>query len=244
MAYVYAYCNKQKSSTHPDFEFQPFYIGKGNGRRVNDHLRDARTGKSGRRLSHIRKLLLTDSLHIIIVKDNLTNEEAFALETELITFFGRKDLKTGCLLNATTGGDGARHSPETIKRIANTRRGRKWTPEHCKNISVSLTGRTRNPADGIKISQTLTGITHNEERRKNISIGVQAVIHKQRKKWLVVTPETSYCLVSLDYLKEAGIENLYRSFVTGKPLSRGRLKGWQLFQITEQSHEVLPPSTS
>ena len=41
-----------------------------------------------------------------ILKQNITWEQACLFEKELILRFGRKDLKTGCLVNLTEGGEG------------------------------------------------------------------------------------------------------------------------------------------
>lgn len=243
MFYVYAYCNTKKPISDSDLRFEPFYIGKGCGRRINDHLRDAKSGKTGRRLTYIRKMLQADSLLIVKIQENLEERDAHTLEIELISKFGRKDLKTGCLFNATPGGDGPRHTPETYKAIGDKLRGRTKPLSECAKISASLMGRKRDPADGVKISNTLLGVKHTTKRKQNIVVGMQESIQKQRKKWMIVTPETSYCIVSLDYLKETGIGNLYRSFVSGKPLSKGPLKGWQLFQIKEPLPAVLQHAT-
>ena len=231
MFYVYAYCNKKKLFNDPFLRSQPFYIGKGSGRRINDHKRDALNDKCGPKLSHIRTLIKDDALEIVKLKDSLTQQEAFDFETELILHYGRKDLKTGCLLNNTPGGDGPRHPPETYKRIGDKLRGRQLRPETIKKISDSLKGKSRPENIRSKISNTLTGVKHDKIRRENIVQGMQESILKQRKKWLITSPETSYCIVSLDYLHEAGIGSLYRTVQTRKPITRGKLKGWQLHQI-------------
>ena len=45
--------------------------------------------------------------NIIILKKNLTEEEAFKHEIYMIAVFGRKDLRTGILRNLTDGGEGS-----------------------------------------------------------------------------------------------------------------------------------------
>lgn len=69
-----------------------------------------------------------------------------------------------------------------------------------------------------------------EERKKNIS---KAVRGKNQKRWLVKTPETEFCITSLDYLYEQGMDSLYVSFRLGRPMKRGRFKGWSLVQLQD-----------
>ena len=230
--YVYAYCNVTKPLLQDQLRFEPFYVGKGCNNRINDHLRDAIAGKRGKKLSHIRNLIhMNAHPEIVMLSSGLTESEAFALEISLITKYGRLDLGTGCLFNNTPGGDGAKHTVETNKRIAEKLTGRKLPLEVCSRISKALTGKTRDDATKEKISNTLSGVKHSDQRCQNISKGTKNAAMKWQKKWLITTPETSFCILSLDYLNEIGIESLYGSFRSGKPISRGRLKGWSLTEI-------------
>ena len=82
--YTYAYLREDGT---------PYYIGKG-------------TSKRAWSKKH-RVHLPNDPNNIQIIQQDLTDEEAKRLETELITKYGRKDLGTGILHNQTNGGDGA-----------------------------------------------------------------------------------------------------------------------------------------
>ena len=87
---------------------QPFYVGKGKGRRMYQHVLDCNnrnqdyTNDLQNRIREIRK----DGFKIIYDKVliNVTKTSSHNKERDLIEEFGRVDLGTGCLLNRTTGG--------------------------------------------------------------------------------------------------------------------------------------------
>ena len=106
--YTYAYLREDRT---------PYYIGKGTKYRAFGRTRKG--AKPPR-----------DKSRIIILKQNLTEEEAFKHEKYMIAVFGRKDLRTGILLNMTDGGEGISgyKFSEESKRAKSVRyRGRKGT---------------------------------------------------------------------------------------------------------------------
>jgi hypothetical protein len=231
MFYVYAYCNPKKYIKDDTFRFQPFYIGKGSGNRSMDHLKRAKSNKPGKLLQHIRNLLSSEIEPFIVkVKCDLSESEAFALERDLITKFGRKDIKTGCLLNFTTGGEGEKHSPQTRLKIANSLRGRKGLPEINEKIRNSLTGRTRGLHERQAISKALLGKKRSIEVRHNISKATSAaMISSAKHAWTVLCDE-SFCVRTLDDLEYFGLGSLYGTFRTGLPMPKGKFKGMQLIK--------------
>ena len=95
---------------------RPFYIGKGSRRRRADHLREARNGGGSLKCKIIRRIISDrQDVGYLVVRDCASADEAFALECDLISKYGRLDLGTGILANHTNGGDGVSgHSQETI----------------------------------------------------------------------------------------------------------------------------------
>jgi hypothetical protein len=124
--YTYAYLREDKT---------PYYIGKGKGNRAYH--------KTGHKLHGIN---LPPSERIIILKNNLTENQALQHEIYMISIFGRKDLETGILYNKTNGGDNPpKAKPNQINRI-------KSIQNFWDNLS-----QTERKIRGNKISKTKKG---------------------------------------------------------------------------------------
>lgn len=170
--YTYAYLREDGS---------PYYIGKGTGRRAWD--------------KRHRVHLPTDLSRIQIIKDGLTDDEAKALEIELIAKYGRKDLGTGILQNQTNGGDGANlkgkqngmygrtHSAEAKAKIKEAALNQIRVPRTEKQRqaqSQRFKGRARPPRlDGLPDH-------HTEETKAKISA---ANLGKPKKKGYIQSEE-------------------------------------------------------
>ena len=125
----------------------PYYIGKG---------KEHRAFKTH---GHINRP--TCKSRIVFLQENMTEDAAFALEIEMITFHGRKDIGTGILRNLTNGGEGPSGrmiSEETrakLRRriISEERRlatsalfaGKPLSKEHRKKIGDGNRGKTCKP---------------------------------------------------------------------------------------------------
>ena len=117
--YVYEYLREDGS---------PYYIGKGKGSRAWEE--KYHTIKPPK-----------DESRIHIIKENLSEEEAFSLEKELIKQYGRKDNGTGILRNMTDGGQGCSgriYSDETRRKISEANKRRVYSEETKLKISNSV----------------------------------------------------------------------------------------------------------
>jgi hypothetical protein len=122
--YTYAYLREDRT---------PYYIGKGKRYRAYQKRKTINKPPKDR---------------ILMLKSNLTEEEAFKHEIYMIDVFGRKDLGTGILHNRTNGGEGTSgadnakekngfykkfHTEETKLKISNAKIGTKF-PSNLKHI--------------------------------------------------------------------------------------------------------------
>lgn len=104
--YVYIYLDPRKSGRFEYneycFLFEPFYVGKGRGKRwkkISD-----RSNYFKRKINKIKLLGLKPI--IFKIEENLFGQKSLNLEIKLINEIGRKDLNNGPLVNLTDGGDG------------------------------------------------------------------------------------------------------------------------------------------
>jgi len=139
--YVYVYLDPRNPGNFNycgyEFEFEPFYIGKGREWRYRYHLLTVKRGKyTNLPKNHVIKGILDSDMEPIIIKykDNLEEKEAFRIEIDMISKIGRKDLSSGPLRNLSDGGEG------NGNRI--------FSDEHRKNLSISKKGNT---SDNLKI---------------------------------------------------------------------------------------------
>lgn len=109
--YVYALLDTRFCHYDDEFDYKPFYIGKGSGDRCTSHFKQVIFKNKHPNIlvfNKIKKIIKETNNYpsIQIIEKDLFENDAFNLEKYYIKKLGRLDLNTGILLNFTNGGDG------------------------------------------------------------------------------------------------------------------------------------------
>ena len=138
------------------FDYEPFYVGKGFGKRMNHHMRPSNLKKNSPKNSKIKKIIKeTGKIPIILkFKFNMTEKDALALEKKIVALIGRKNIKTGQLTNLTDAGKGTSGYVFTDeikekmsiaqKNSINSNRGKKMSEDFKNNQRLNMLG-DKNP---------------------------------------------------------------------------------------------------
>jgi hypothetical protein len=113
----------------------PFYVGIGNIEGRQHSVRN--------RNKHWHNIIQTHrTFGCIKLFTGLTKEQACDKEKELILKYGRLDIKTGALVNLTSGGQGNCMPSETTRyRIGAANRGKKFSKEWRNKLSKAKAGK-------------------------------------------------------------------------------------------------------
>ncbi len=159
--YTYIYLDPRKLGLYQygnyTFEYEPFYVGKGKGNRLNEHLyivkKENCKSENNYRDYKIRNILDENFKPIILkVEENLFEQEALNLEIWLIWAIGRANLHTGILTNLTDGGDGV------SGRIISERERQRmidWGKNNSLGEKNGMFGKTHSSETKMKISEKL-----------------------------------------------------------------------------------------
>jgi hypothetical protein len=157
----------------------PFYIGKGTGRRLDEHLGLKSLAKNSHKNQTINKALREGKrVRAEKLVEFLTEELAFKFEAEYILEFGRRDLGTGCLTNQTSGGEGVSgckkpRSQAHKDAISRALKGKKKSESHRAALSKAITGFEHSLATRIQMSASHTGVARPD---------IQAISVRTRKE--------------------------------------------------------------
>lgn len=160
--YVYALLDPRKPGEYKygeyEFEYKPFYIGKGSGDRMYVHLYEAygkydiKRGCRSYKCNKIRKIKEETGKDPIIIRleEELSESSSLNLEILLISIMGKYN-EGGILTNVTDGGDGTSglvHRDKSKEKISIANSGKKnfWfgkrLPKHIrKKISIANSGK-------------------------------------------------------------------------------------------------------
>ena len=146
--YVYEYLREDGT---------PYYVGKGTGFRAYCK----------------RPYKPKDNSRIKIVKEGLSESEAFDLEMSLIKKYGRQDLGTGMLKNKTAGGEGGSKSNDTIKKLSSANKGKiPWNKGLTKTDQrVLKNAESRSKVRYSEETKQAFRKPKSEEAKKNMSLG-------------------------------------------------------------------------
>jgi hypothetical protein len=154
MFYVYIYRDPSRKN-------EPIYVGKGTGRRAYKHL----TRKDKHPFTHRLQLMKREGVepHIEII-NAIDEDHAFFMEECCIQVLGRKDLRTGSLLNLNDGGKGGMSgwvaSVETRKTWSEARKGKSLSAEARRRMSDAQKGKSFSAEHRQRMSDALKGRVH------------------------------------------------------------------------------------
>jgi hypothetical protein len=180
MFYTYAYLREDRT---------PYYIGKGSGKRLF-------VSHNGRDRKNI--IGVPPEERILILKENLTEKEAFKHEIYMISILGRKDLGNGILRNKSNGGEGnsghkksdewkknqsermkknnPMHNPESLEKMRKKQTGKTQSEETISKRVSKTKGRKQSEEERKKRSESRKGIKFSEQHLENMR-------KAQKKRW-------------------------------------------------------------
>jgi hypothetical protein len=197
--YVYIYLDPRKPGQYiydnVVLGHEPFYVGKGQGKRSHDHVNKVhyKSVKNSHKSNKIKAILRDELQPIIIhIADGLSEKDSLIMEIDIIRKIGREDMKLGPLCNLTDGGDGLTNpSEETKKKISEGLIGKTpwnfgkigiYSEETIRKIAEStskqMKGIPRTDYEKECISRTHKGKVVSEETRKKSSES-----HKGQTAW-------------------------------------------------------------
>ena len=221
--YTYVYLDTRKSQGNYvyekdgnkfEFEYPPFYIGKGKNKQIDSHLKESFKWSSNRlKLNMINNIKRETSNNPVRFKykENLTEQEAFNLERIMIKTIGRRDKEEGPLTNLTDGGEGPSgfiHSIETRKKISiatsgsnnpmygktgeeNPNYGKNISIETRNKISVANKGKTRTLESRIKMSNAQKGEKHHNYGKRGFGTSMYGRKGKDSPRYGIIVSDST-----------------------------------------------------
>jgi hypothetical protein len=267
--YVYVFLDLSKPGNYKYddlyFEFEPFYVGKGNLQRIKTSLSRGSEFKMNK-INKIKK----NNIKVLKLYENLENGESLLLEKDVISKIGRRDLNKGSLVNLTDGGDGRLYSPhsEEVKlKISHTKKSQKLSVSHSdetkeilrvKNLGENNPMFGKKHTDDIKDKQSLlvSGINHpmfgkkhdkdtikKIKERRSQSVDQQRfndISRKNNSKIIIKFDLNGNFIQEFSSIKEASISTGLSESIIGKTC-RGIIKkpGKFIFKFKNNEDKIL-----
>jgi hypothetical protein len=183
--YVYVYLDPRKPGKYVygeyEFDYEPFYVGKGNGKRAYAHL------KSNKRNEEFFNKIKEICNPIIIFYAELLNEyNALTLEDKIIRNIGRLNIGTGPLFNKIesngTGTTGRVVSEETRQKLREA--GRNISEETRQKRSKSSKGKviSDEQKNQLRFAAKLQWIEIRKKNHCNRKISIFSTFFTKRKE--------------------------------------------------------------
>jgi len=269
--YIYVFCDDTKPGKfiydNLEFDYEPFYIGKGTKDRIVTSMCNRGTFKYSK-----IKSIKNRGGEVIRYKlfENLNNLESLELEKVLISKIGRRDINKGPLTNLTDGGEGRVNvltSIETKRKISETKKSQNLHTPHTaetKKVLKQINLGEKNPmygkthTDEVKEKQSLLvsgsnhpmyGKKHNEETiqkikdKRNNAVNQKAASldSKLRNNKAVLQYDLDNIFIAeFEAIKVASIELKISESLIGKTC-RGVVKNPRkfIFKFKEENNKVL-----
>jgi hypothetical protein len=197
----------------PDGEV--FYIGIGSKHRAKT---------KGKRSLFWNSVVEKYGYEVQILKENLSLEEAQELEKVLISWYGRRDLEKGTLVNLTDGGEGTTNLSEEAK---------------IRNI-LSRNGKNRRPVICIETGRQWISINACE-KDLNIKTGTLKEMLNDNNRYIVNTTSIEYLeLYETNSIRPRGIKIGYasgdRNYLSKKVINTETL---EIYDSVTQASKIL-----
>jgi hypothetical protein len=223
-----------------EFPYEPFYIGKGKGRRLFSHWDDVDAHKPGGNYNKYNRIKESMKANygvpeVQIIESYLLENEAYDIEKEYIKIIGRSDLNKGPLTNLTDGGEGI----QNLNRESRKEAGRKLSV-FLKKTGAHKGNRNNMFGNGYLVSGSSNGMynkTHRKESRDKMSNSKKGKqTNNKNPRWVDINVSYLQSLVKSGlYLYEIIIAyNLKFNTSYNVNLFRRKLKFYNLWDDTKR----------
>lgn len=211
--YTYIYLDPRKPGkfSYPNlnmsFLYEPFYVGRGKGYRMFEHIAESKRNNKTYKERKINKIIKDGynlKSYIINYESKLNFDESEENEIILIRNIGRYKFG-GVLTNLDEGGGGIKgfnHSEETKKKMSNTRKGINTISKELRKKIIAKGMITKKLNGTINVAFDEVNKRSSEERKR---MSKKAMITKKLngtdKKWYIASMNRSKAEKRDSYLK-------------------------------------------